>query len=380
MCRRATPRDAQFSIPSPPNWGHSYSLFVHNLIKHFVKGDSRRIFQVSEYLLSRSSIRHYIWTRCCYMGTEYSQLVSTVSHCSHLRWYERASIPAPSSTVISVTLVSWLIYQCMRQIPPDSLSILPCHHIFLNWQKLFSRSHSRTAVSYASHTHNIYAEIAYKYVDNILLAIYDCMYILLSWLMPRVLQSDLHPHRWLTHQGREWFRMSPSMSSVGFQAFKTDTNDRNFGDRYPTAHLLSQFARHRDSYEACTNSRRAMDYLQSLEFPSHVQELMKKHHVPGLAVAVIQGDRTFSAGYGLASLDPPKPCTADTLFDIASSSKSMTAASVGLLVRDNDRYPDVQYEATMSSLLPGDFVMPGQGYTEGVTVEDVLSHRTGMPR
>ncbi len=123
-----------------------------------------------------------------------------------------------------------------------------------------------------------------------------------------------------------------------------------------------------------------MDYLQSLEFPSHVQELMEKHHVPGLAVAVIQGDRTFSAGYGLASLDPPKPCTADTLFDIASSSKSMTAASVGLLVRDNDRYPDVQYEATMSSLLPGDFVMPGQGYTEGVTVEDVLSHRTGMPR
>ena len=32
----------------------------------------------------------------------------------------------------------------------------------------------------------------------------------------------------------------------------------------------------------------------------------------------------------------------------------------------------------MSKLLPGDFVMPGEGYTETVTVEDVLSHRTGM--
>ncbi|KAI1426374.1 beta-lactamase family protein [Xylaria sp. FL1777] len=123
-----------------------------------------------------------------------------------------------------------------------------------------------------------------------------------------------------------------------------------------------------------------MNYLHSPDFPSHVEELMKKHHVPGLAVAVIEGDRAFSAGYGLASLDPPKPCTADTLFDIASSSKSMTAASVGLLVRDNDKYPDVQYETTMSSLLPGDFVMSGQGYTEGVTVEDILSHRTGLPR
>lgn len=123
-----------------------------------------------------------------------------------------------------------------------------------------------------------------------------------------------------------------------------------------------------------------MDYLQSPDFSSRVEELMKKNHVPGLAVAILEGERTFSAGYGFASLDPPKPCTADTLFDIASSSKSMTAASVGLLVRDNDRYPDVQYDAILSSLLPGDFVMPGQGYTEGVTVDDILSHRTGMPR
>ncbi|KAI0401165.1 beta-lactamase family protein [Xylaria palmicola] len=123
-----------------------------------------------------------------------------------------------------------------------------------------------------------------------------------------------------------------------------------------------------------------MDYLHSPKFSSRVEELMRERHVPGLAVAVIEGERTFSAGYGLASLDPPKPCTADTLFDIASSSKSMTAASVGLLIRDNDKYPDVQYEAVMSKLLPGDFVMSGSGYTEGVTVEDVLSHRTGLPR
>ncbi|KAI0539410.1 beta-lactamase family protein [Xylaria digitata] len=125
---------------------------------------------------------------------------------------------------------------------------------------------------------------------------------------------------------------------------------------------------------------RTMDYLHSLDFPSHIEKLMQKYHVPGLAVAVIEGKRIFSAGYGLASLDPPKSCTADTLFDIASSSKSLTAASVGLLVRDNDKYPDVQYDAIMSKLLPEDFVMSGQGYTEGVTVEDILSHRTGLPR
>ncbi|KAI0861475.1 beta-lactamase family protein [Xylaria cubensis] len=123
-----------------------------------------------------------------------------------------------------------------------------------------------------------------------------------------------------------------------------------------------------------------MDLIHSPDFPAHVEKLMKKHHVPGLAIAVIQDERTFSAGYGFASLDPPKPCTEDTLFDIASSSKSLTAASVGLLVRDDEKYPDVQYDAIMSKLLPEDFVLSGQGYTEGVTVEDILSHRTGMPR
>ncbi|KAI0203011.1 beta-lactamase family protein [Astrocystis sublimbata] len=122
-----------------------------------------------------------------------------------------------------------------------------------------------------------------------------------------------------------------------------------------------------------------MDLLESPDFPSHVEELIKKHHVPGLAVALIQDERVLSAGYGWASLDPPKPCTPDTLFDIASCSKSFTAASVALLVRDNDKYPDVKYDAVMSKLLPEDFVMSDQRYTDAVTVEDVLSHRTGLP-
>ncbi|KAI0485603.1 beta-lactamase family protein [Xylaria cf. heliscus] len=123
-----------------------------------------------------------------------------------------------------------------------------------------------------------------------------------------------------------------------------------------------------------------MDYLNSSDFASRMEEVMKKHHVPGLAIAIVEGERTFSAGYGLASLDPPRPCTADTLFDIASSSKSLTAASVALLVRDNDKYPDVQYEAIMSKLLPEDFVLSDPRYTEEVTLEDTLCHRTGLPR
>ncbi|OOF99290.1 hypothetical protein ASPCADRAFT_204919 [Aspergillus carbonarius ITEM 5010] len=122
-----------------------------------------------------------------------------------------------------------------------------------------------------------------------------------------------------------------------------------------------------------------MDRVNSPQFAARVEELMAEHHVPGLALALVHHDRIASAGYGHACLDPPRPCTPDTLFDIASASKSLTAAAVALLVDDDRSYPDVQYTTPMAHLLPDDFVLPGDEYTQGVTVEDILSHRTGMP-
>ncbi|KAI1384294.1 beta-lactamase family protein, partial [Hypoxylon trugodes] len=122
-----------------------------------------------------------------------------------------------------------------------------------------------------------------------------------------------------------------------------------------------------------------MDMFKSEAFAAYMEQLMKQHHVPGLSMAVVQGDEIASAGYGYTSLDPPKPCTADSLFDIASCSKSFTASSVGLLIGDK-KYPEIQWGAKMSKLLPEDFVMPSKEHTDNVTVEDILSHRSGMGR
>ncbi|KAG4222219.1 hypothetical protein PC116_g29306 [Phytophthora cactorum] len=123
-----------------------------------------------------------------------------------------------------------------------------------------------------------------------------------------------------------------------------------------------------------------MDVFHSETFSSKIKELMEEHHIPGFSIAVVHGDQVASTGYGYADVKSSKPCTADTLFDIASSSKSLTAAAVALLVDDDKKYPEVKYEAIMSHLLPDDFVMPKAEYTESVTVEDILSHRSGMPR
>lgn len=123
----------------------------------------------------------------------------------------------------------------------------------------------------------------------------------------------------------------------------------------------------------------SMDFLESAAFTSLVTGLLKQNHIPGLAVAVVHNGQVASTGFGTGSFESNLPCTGDTLFDVASSAKSLTAASVALLV-DDKKYPEVQYEAPMSRLLPDDFVMQDESYTKGVTVEDVLSHRTGMAR
>lgn len=121
-----------------------------------------------------------------------------------------------------------------------------------------------------------------------------------------------------------------------------------------------------------------MDYFLSDKFKARAEALIAKYKVPGLTVAITHNERIESLAFGLATLEPPVLCTTDTLFDIASASKSMTAASVALLIEDK-RFPEVQYDAIMSELLPGDFVMPTEALTTQVNVDDILSHRTGMP-
>jgi hypothetical protein len=81
--------------------------------------------------------------------------------------------------------------------------------------------------------------------------------------------------------------------------------------------------------------------------------------------------------YGLARLSGEK-ITPDTLFDCASNSKSLTAAAVALLVHD-DNGLGLTWTTPVSEVLPDDFVLADPYSTKNITVEDILSHRSGMP-
>jgi CubicO group peptidase (beta-lactamase class C family) len=121
-----------------------------------------------------------------------------------------------------------------------------------------------------------------------------------------------------------------------------------------------------------------MDLLQSAAFRQHAESLMQEYKLPGLSILISHDNNVHPIGLGVANLHDSAECTPDTLYDIASGSKSLTAASVALLVEDDKNHPEVQWDTPLYDLLPEDFVMPTPELSERITIVDVLSRRTGI--
>ncbi|KAF2729545.1 beta-lactamase/transpeptidase-like protein [Polyplosphaeria fusca] len=113
-------------------------------------------------------------------------------------------------------------------------------------------------------------------------------------------------------------------------------------------------------------------------FDRLVEDEMKHWKVPGLAIAVVHKNEIFAKGYGVAKLSGEK-VTPKTLFDCASMSKSFTSAALALLIDNKEQFPDLKWNTPVSKLMPEEFVLADPLYTEQVTIEDILCHRTGLP-
>src|SRR3954469_21839988 len=69
------------------------------------------------------------------------------------------------------------------------------------------------------------------------------------------------------------------------------------------------------------------------ELDRYIAEMLEKTHVPGAAVAVVQGGEVvYLQGFGVRELGDSKLVTPDTLMMIGSVTKSMTSTMAGSLV------------------------------------------------
>ena len=105
------------------------------------------------------------------------------------------------------------------------------------------------------------------------------------------------------------------------------------------------------------------------------EELMKSSGIPGMAVAVVHGGKTiYAKGFGVRDVRDPEKVDADTVFQLASLSKSIAATVVAHQVGIRD----LSWDAPVVAHLPW-FALSDPAVTDMLTVADLFAHRSGLP-
>ena len=110
------------------------------------------------------------------------------------------------------------------------------------------------------------------------------------------------------------------------------------------------------------------------ELEARLEERFRKRGYPGMSVC-IRGPEgiLYEKGFGYRSIEHRKPVDADTVFGIASMSKSMTALACCILQAEGK----MSLEDPVVNYFP-DFHIPGAP-DECVTVRTLAMHRSGLP-
>lgn len=103
-----------------------------------------------------------------------------------------------------------------------------------------------------------------------------------------------------------------------------------------------------------------------------VQSGMRDFSIPGVAVGIYHKDFAYSRGFGVTSIENPLPVTEDTLFTIASISKTFTGTAVMSLVEKGL----LDLNAPVRKYLP-DFRVKDEHASASATVMTLLTHMGG---
>jgi CubicO group peptidase (beta-lactamase class C family) len=110
------------------------------------------------------------------------------------------------------------------------------------------------------------------------------------------------------------------------------------------------------------------------ELDRAIAKTVRDWEVPGLAIVIVKDDHVVATkGYGVRELGKPSLVDGETIFDIASLTKSFTAAGAAVLVDAGELSWDDKVRDRLPSVHFGDPYIDKE-----VTLRDLLSHRTGL--
>ena len=114
----------------------------------------------------------------------------------------------------------------------------------------------------------------------------------------------------------------------------------------------------------------AIDKLDGL-----ARDLQERTGIPGIAVGVVhEGKLAYAKGFGVREVGKPGAVDPDTVFQLASVSKSIAATVVAHQVGEGK----VRWETPMTELLPW-LKLADPAATAMLTVGDLFAHRSGLP-
>lgn len=110
------------------------------------------------------------------------------------------------------------------------------------------------------------------------------------------------------------------------------------------------------------------------DFDKYAEAARQEWKVPGMAIAIVQDGKVIMAkGYGVRELGKAAPVDADTLFGAMSTTKAMTAVTMGMLVDEGK----VSWDDKVIKHLP-DFRVADAYVTSELRIRDLFTHNGGM--
>jgi CubicO group peptidase (beta-lactamase class C family) len=107
---------------------------------------------------------------------------------------------------------------------------------------------------------------------------------------------------------------------------------------------------------------------------SAVERLFALDLTPGMAIAVVRGgDVVFARGLGVLDVETRRPVTADSIFYIASTTKSLTAFAAALLHHSKT----IDLDGALVTYLAGLTLKPPLSAAD-ITIRDLLTHTHGI--